>query len=104
MKNNQSTGASPMERSATLKAKDLRPAEREWIAAVLQLELSDEDEFTVSVRRPVVRIPDPKEQEEAREGLRKILGAFHERMKNEPEEEVAAAIDDAFEALRSGKT
>jgi len=95
--------ASTMERSATIKAKDLPAAERQWIAAVLHVDLADEDEFTVSLRRPVVRIPDPKEREVAREGLRAVLGEFHERMKDEPEGPVTAAIDDALQDTRSRK-
>lgn len=103
MSKSQPPEASPVERSATIKAKDLPPAERKWIAAVLHVDLADEDEFTVSLHRPVVRVPDPKEREAAREGLRAVLGQFHEQMKDEPEEEVAAAIDDTFRDIRSRK-
>jgi hypothetical protein len=49
MNKQQAPEASPMERSATIKANDLPPAERRWIAAVLQVDLADEDEFTTMV-------------------------------------------------------
>ncbi len=68
---------------------------------MLQIDLTDEDEFTLSLRRPVIRVPDPKEREDAREGLIRVLGQFHERMKEEPEEQVSSAIDETFRELRS---
>ena len=84
MNKNKSVKESSVERSATVKAKDLPSAERQWFAIVLGVELADEDEFTVSLRRPAIRIPAPNEREAAREGLRTVLGQFHERMKDEP--------------------
>src|SRR5438093_10644825 len=103
MKKSQPAEAPPIERSATIKAKDLPPAERQWIAAVLHVDLTDDDEFTVTLHRPLVRIPNPKDREAAREGLLTVLGQFHERMKDAPAEEVDAAIDDAFRDTRSHK-
>jgi len=92
-----------MERSATIKAKDLPAAERQWIAGVLHVDLADDDEFTVTLHRPTIRVPTPEQRAEASEGLRKVLGQFHDRMKDEPEEEVNAAIEQTFEELRSHK-
>ncbi len=68
MKKGQPPEAFPGERSATIRAKDLPQAERQWVAAVLHVDLADDDEFTIALRRPVVRIPEPHERETARAG------------------------------------
>jgi len=92
-----------MERSATVKAKDLPPAERQWIAAFLHVDLLEEDEFTVTLRRPAIHVPTPEQRAAARAGLQQVLARFDERMKNVPETEVDAAIEEAFEHVRSRK-
>ena len=92
-----------MERSATVKAKDLPPAERQWVAAVLRVDLTDDAEFTLILRRPVIRVPTSEQRAAAREGLHQVLARFDERMKDVPEAEIDAAIDEAFDHLHSQK-
>jgi hypothetical protein len=103
MDNIQIAEASSVERSATIKVKDVPAAERQWIAAVLHVDLADEDEFTMSLRRPAVHIPDPQDREAARDGLRAVLSRLHERMKDEPEGPITTAIDEAILDTQSHK-
>lgn len=90
-----------MEQSATIKAKDLSSAERKWIATVLHVDLREDDEFTVTLRRPVIHVPSAEERAKAREGLQEVFARIDERMKDVPEAEIDAAIEEAFEHVRS---
>ncbi|MBI3618684.1 hypothetical protein HY213_01465 [Candidatus Peregrinibacteria bacterium] len=99
----ESSKASPLERSATVRAKDLPATERRWIAAVLHVDLADDDEFTVILHRPIIHVPSPAQRDAAREGLSTVLNHLHERMSGANEEEVDAAIEDSFRDMRSRK-
>jgi hypothetical protein len=92
-----------VEQSATIKAKDLSIAERRWIGTVLHVDLREDDEFTVTLHRPVIRVPTAEQRAEAREGLQEFFARIDERMKDVPEAEVDAAIEEAFEHVRSQK-
>jgi hypothetical protein len=87
-----------MEKTATIKAKDLAPATRAWIMNVLHIEPADEDEFTLTLRRPV-RAPAPEDRAASRKGLLNVLERLDERTKDIPEQEIDAAIDEALQAI-----
>jgi hypothetical protein len=91
-----------MERSATIKAKELSTGERQWIATVLHVDLREDDEFTLTLRR-LVRTPSPEQRAAARQGLLEVLDRIGERMKDVPEEEIDAAIGEAMEHVRAKK-
>ncbi len=90
----------PMEKSATLKAKDLAPAAREWIMSVLHIDVTDDDEFTLSVHRPL-HVPTPEQRIAARTNLFAVLDRIAERTKDVPEAEIAAAIGEAMTHIRT---
>jgi hypothetical protein len=92
-----------MERSATIKAKDLSTGERQWLATVLHVDLREDDEFIVTLRRPGVRVPSAEQRQAAGKELMAVLGQFHERMQGVPEEEIDAAVHQVFSDMRSGK-
>lgn len=91
-----------MQNSITLKAKDVAPAAREWLASILQVDLTDDDEFTLKLHRPV-RVPTPEQRATARQGLFEVLGRLAQRTMDVPEEEIDAAVHDAMEHVRLHK-
>jgi len=92
-----------MDRSATIKAGDLSDGQRQWLATVLRVDVREDDEFTVTLHRPVIRVPTPEQRAAAGDGLLAVLGEFHERMQGIPEEEIDEAINETFRDIRSGK-
>ena len=56
----------------------------------------------MTLRRPGIRIPNLQERDVARAGFRTVLAQLREEMKDEPEAEFDAAIEEAFQDLRSG--
>jgi len=91
-----------MERSATIKAKDLSTGERQWIATILHVDLREDDEFTLTLRR-LVRRPSPEQRAAARQGLVGVLERIGEHVKDVPKEEIDAAIDEAMDHVRRTK-
>jgi hypothetical protein len=89
-----------MDKSATIKVKDLTPPAREWIRSVLHIDLTEEDEVAVSVRRPV-RTPAPEQRAAARRSLLEVLDRIAERTKDVPEAEINEAIEEALAHVRS---
>src|SRR5205823_1528370 len=89
------TGERLVEKMATIKAKDLAPATRTWIMDLLHIDLADEDEFTLTWRRPV-HVPSPEERAAARQGLVDVLGRIDQGTQDVPDEEIDAAIDEAM--------
>jgi hypothetical protein len=92
-----------VDRSATINAKDLSTALRQWIVSVLHVDLQEDDEFTVTLHRPVIRVPTAEQRQAAGDELMATLGQIHDHMRNVPEDEVDEAVDDALRAVRSGK-
>ena len=65
---------------------------------VLHIDPADEDEFTVTLRRPVPA-PAPEDRAAARQGLINVLERLDERTKDIPEQEIDVAIDEAMQAI-----
>lgn len=88
-----------MEKTATIAAKDIAPAARDWIAGVLHVQLTDSDQCTLTLRRSPVA-PTPAQRQEAWTTIQRILDKAAENMKNVPEPEFEEALDDAMQAVR----
>ncbi len=97
---NHPSNESGRETFATVKAEDIAPAAREWVASVLHVALSDGDELTLGVRRaaedePLVRRAD------ARRRLLTLLARVDEKTRDVPDEEMGQAIAEAMQFVRS---
>ena len=98
--NRSRSGVQPVEKTATIKAKDLAPATRAWIMNILHVDLTEEDEFTLTLRRPI-QAPSPEQRVAARKALFDVLQRIHEKTKDAPEQEIDAAIDEAMRLSHS---
>ncbi len=87
-----------MEKTATVRAKDLDPAAKRWLGVVLDVPVSDADELTVTLHRPS---EDADRRARARERLLAVMHGIGERVKDVPDDEVNAAIDEAMQFVRS---
>ena len=88
-----------MEKMATIKAKNLAPATRAWLAQILHVDLTEADEVTMTLHRPI-HAPTPEQRMAARQDLLQVLHRLDEKTEHAPDEEMDAAIDDAFRHLR----
>ena len=89
-----------MEASAVLKAEDIAPAARQWVASVLHVDLSDGDELTLAVRR-VADGERSTRQANARKRLLALLAKLDEKTRDAPDEEMDKAIEEAMQSVRS---
>jgi hypothetical protein len=89
-----------MEASAILRAEDIAPAARQWVASVLHVDLSDGDELTLALRRAA---DDERatRQVNARKRLLALLAKMDENTRNVPDREMDEAIADAMQFVRS---
>ncbi|HQU46909.1 MAG TPA: hypothetical protein PK867_29160 [Pirellulales bacterium] len=89
-----------MESSTTLRAEDIAPAARQWVASVLHVDLSDGDEVTLALRRA-----DSQERAtrkaNARKRLLALLATMDEKTRNVPDEGMDEAIEEAMQFVRS---
>ena len=88
-----------MEKSATVKARDLPSTARNWLGSVLHVDLSDGDECTVTVRRPPT-VPELEQREAARGRLLGLMKRVGERNAAVPDSEIDDAIEEAMEFVR----
>ena len=89
-----------MEKTAILRAGELAPATRAWLASVLHVDLQDSDDLELTVRR-AIQSRSGEERAAARTRLGEVLAAVDERARDLPEEEIEAAIGEAIEHARS---
>jgi len=89
-----------MEKTAILRAGELAPATRAWLASVLHVDLEDSDDLELTVRR-AVQVRTPTERDAARRRLGNVLAAVGDRMQDVPQDEIEAAIGEAIEQARS---
>jgi hypothetical protein len=81
------------------KVKDLGAQTRDWIARLFGRELAEEEQVTVMVFPPE-RTPSASEREAAWERIKRVLDRAGENMREAPEEEVEAAIEEALAHVR----
>jgi hypothetical protein len=87
-----------MEMTATVSARDMAPAARDWIAGVLHVELADSDECTLTLRRSAVAAHEQRLQ--AWSTIRRILAKAADNLKQVPEAEFDDALDEAVRTVR----
>ena len=92
-----------MERTATIRARDLRPTLREWVRDLLHTEPTDTAELTVTLRQPGIE-PTHEQRAAARQRLLELMDQFGERTKDIPQAEIDAAVDEAMQFVRSHPT
>jgi hypothetical protein len=88
-----------MEKTAVIAAKDMEPAARNWIAGVLKVELADNDQCTLMLRRPPAA-PTPEQRQEAWATIQRILDKAADNMKNVPEPVFEDTLDEAMRTVR----
>ena len=88
-----------MENVAVCKAKDIEAAARQWLQGLLGRELNEEEEITILAFPPH---PAPSEgiRRAVGERLDRILDKAANNMKDIPDSEFEAAVDEAFEHVR----
>jgi hypothetical protein len=93
-------GEVPMQKTTVLRAGQLAPATRAWLASVLHTELEDSDDLEVTLRR-AVQVRSPAEREAARRQLGNVLAAVDARTRDLPEPQIEAAVNEAIQQARS---
>lgn len=89
-----------MEASMTLKAEDIAPAARKWVASVLHVDLSDGDEVTLALRRAADDVRATR-RADARNRLLAMLAKMDAKTRDVPDEEMDQAIEEAMQFVRS---
>ena len=82
------------------KVKDLGIGAREWVAQMFGRELVEDERVTVRVFPPG-HVPSSAERQAAWERIKKVLDRATENMRDVPEAEVEAAIDEAMAHVRA---
>lgn len=89
-----------MDKSKTVKAADILPAARQWVAGVLHVNLADDDELTLALHRKAE--DDPEERRTAaRHRLLGVLAKMDEKTRDVPDAEMDQAIEAALQFVRS---
>ncbi len=88
-----------MDASAIVKAGDMDPAARQWVASVLHVDLSDGDELTLALRRA----DDERatRRANARERLLALFTKIDEKTRTVTDNEMDKAIEEAMKFVRS---
>ena len=81
------------------KTKDLGVGAREWVAQMFGRELAEDEQVTIMVF-PAEHVPSPAERQAAWKGIKTVLDRATENMRDVPEAEVEAAIDEAMAHVR----
>jgi len=89
-----------MEKSTTVKAADIAPAARQWLASLLDIDLIDGDELTLALHRAVEGERSVR-QANARKRLLALLAETDEKTRDVPDAEMDNAIDEAMQFVRS---
>lgn len=97
---NHPTNEEGMDKSATVRAKDLVPATRQWVANVLHIDLADDDELTLAVHR-AAEAHQTSQRTQAHQRLLAILAKLDEKTSSVPDDEVEEAIEEAMQFVRS---
>lgn len=92
-----------MNASMTVKAENIAPAARQWVASVLHVDLSDGDEVTLALRRPTDN-ERSKRRANARQRLLALLAKIDETARDASDEEVDKAIEEAMQFVRTSPT
>ena len=89
-----------MNKSTTVRAGDIVPEARQWVAGVLHVNLADDDELTLAVHRKADA--DSEEQRAAaRHRLLGVLAKIDEKTCAVPDAEMDHAIAEAMQFVRS---
>ena len=89
-----------MDKSATVKAVDMLPEARQWVAGVLHVNLTDDDELTLGLRRKAADERDER-REAARHRLLGILAKMDEKSRAVSDAEMEVAIEEAMQFVRT---
>ncbi|HEY5315236.1 MAG TPA: hypothetical protein VIK18_22080 [Pirellulales bacterium] len=95
---NDSTYHEGSDRSATIKAEDIAPAAREWVASVLQIDLSAGDELTLALRRAGLD-EQTSRRADARKQLLALLAQMDEKTRGVADAEMDEAIEEAMRSI-----
>ena len=89
-----------MNKSTTVKAGDILPEARQWVAGVLHVNLADDDELTLALHR---KSEDEREERRtaARHRLLGVLTKMDAKTRDVPDAEMDQAIDEAMQFVRS---
>ncbi len=89
-----------MDKSTTVKAADILPEARQWVAGVLHVHLADDDELTLALHR---KAEDERagRRDAARHRLLGLLAKLDEKTRDVPDAEMDRAIDEAMQFVRS---
>lgn len=88
-----------MDKIALQNVQELAPEAKAWLQRVVGRELKDDEQ--VSVRVVTVRpVPSSACREEAADRMDQLLDKMAANMKDVPEEEFEAAVDEAMKAVR----
>ncbi|HEX3659510.1 MAG TPA: hypothetical protein VHV55_27230 [Pirellulales bacterium] len=97
---NDSTHHNGSDWSATIKAEDIAPAAREWVASVLHIDLSAGDELTLALRR-AGEDEQTSQRADVRKHLLALLAQMDEKTSGVPDAEMDEAIEEAMRSVRS---
>src|SRR5271170_4979026 len=89
-----------MDKSTTIKAADIVPEARQWVASVLQVHLTDDDQLTLALHRDV-ESEQAGRRDAARNRLMGILAKMDEKTRDVPDAEMEQAIEEAMQFVRS---
>jgi alkylation response protein AidB-like acyl-CoA dehydrogenase len=97
---NPSRQDSDMDKSMTVKAGDILPEARQWVAGVLHVNLADDDELTLALHR---KAENEREEQRAaaRHRLLGVLAKMDSKTRDVPDAEMDQAIDEAMQFVRS---
>ncbi len=89
-----------MDKSMTVKAADILPEARQWVAGVLHVNLADDDELTLALHR---KEADDREERRtaARHRLLGVLAKMDTKTHDVPDAEMDQAIEEAMQFVRS---
>lgn len=87
-----------MDKSMTVRAADMQPEARQWVAGLLHVNLADDDELTLALHRTSQR---EQRQSAARQRLLELLARTDEKSRDVPDAEMDRAIDEALEFVRA---
>jgi len=89
-----------MKKSTTIKAADMVPEARQWVASVLQVRLADNDELTLALHRSA-EDEQANPRDAARNRLMGLLAKMDEKTRDVPDAEMTQAIEEAMRFVRS---
>lgn len=88
-----------MDKSMTIKAGDIHPDARQWVAGVLHVNLADDDELTLELHRKAESRRDER-REAARRRLLGALARMDDKSHDVSNAEMEGAIEEAMRFVR----